>query len=77
MKGAACASMMCGLPREDFCKCERLMTVPVKAGASRSPRRPTLAGGVALRDDWRALTTAPPRADNERLVDRLVRGDLG
>ena len=33
--------------------------------------------GAALRDDGRPLITARLRADNERLVGELVRGDLG
>jgi hypothetical protein len=53
------------------------MSVPVTAGGSQSPLRPTVADGAALRDDGRPLITARLRADNERLVGELVRGDLG
>jgi hypothetical protein len=36
MKEVICLSMMCGLSREGFRRCERLMSVSVTAGASRA-----------------------------------------
>jgi hypothetical protein len=77
MRGAVCRSMMCGLPREDFRECERLMSVPVTAAASSLPLQPPVADGAGRLDAWRAGTRVWLGADIERLVGELVRGDLG